>query len=344
MNRLRCRTCSRSVLGSVRYLSVQAFAIPARRFIEVSGVDCLKFLQGIMTNDAKKLEHSGTGLACAFLTPKGRVFADALCFNISKEGEEGPRVVLELHSEVHNAMLGHLMMHKLRSAISIKAVDLHSLMIPPSSSFSVSPTDDGLVLACVDPRGAQFGTRLIARQGAFVADYGAMKDDYQRFRLLNGLPDTPELSGRVPLECNLDLLNFISFKKGCYVGQELISRTKFRGLVRKRIQPYIFGKTVLASTVEVESSSDKVTDTEPESRVPESIFEEQHLGIGLGLFPVENSETTAKSSIDLFPDAVSMAHEVGGTHLRITEVKVRDQVRTVLTFRPPFYKELTVVA
>jgi folate-binding protein YgfZ len=277
------------------------------------------------------------------LTPKGRVFADALCFNVSKGGEEGPRVVLELHSEVHNAMLGHLMMHKLRSSISIKAVDLHSLMIPPSSSFSVSPTEDGLVLACVDPRGAQFGTRLIARQGAFVADYGEKKDDYLRFRLLNGLSDTPELLGRIPLECNLDLMNFISFKKGCYVGQELISRTKFRGLVRKRIQPYIFVKSAFAGAVEVKSSSDTVTDTEPESRVPESIFEAHHLGIGLGLFPVETSENTATSSMNLSLSAaaVGMANEVGGTHLRITEVKFREQVQTVLTYRPPFFKELS---
>ena len=56
-------------------------------------------------------------------------------------------------------------------------------------------------------------------------------DDYNRLRLLNGLTEGPEIVNRIPLECNLDLLNYIDFTKGCYVGQELTARTKFK--VRK---------------------------------------------------------------------------------------------------------------
>ena len=54
---------------------------------------------------------------------------------------------------------------------------------------------------------------------------------YERYKLLNGLADGPEVHNRIPLECNLDLLHYISFNKGCYVGQELTARTKFK--VRK---------------------------------------------------------------------------------------------------------------
>ena len=52
--------------------------------------------------------------------------------------------------------------------------------------------------------------------------------NYVRWRLLNGLPEGLEISGNIPLEMNLDFLNYISFSKGCYIGQELIARTYFK--------------------------------------------------------------------------------------------------------------------
>ena len=50
----------------------------------------------------------------------------------------------------------------------------------------------------------------------------------RRLQTLLGIADGPELAGRIPLECNLDLLHYISFSKGCYVGQELTARTKYK--------------------------------------------------------------------------------------------------------------------
>lgn len=58
-------------------------------------------------------------------------------------------------------------------------------------------------------------------------------------QLLDGVAEGKSLQNRIPLECNLDLLNYISFNKGCYIGQELTARTKFKGLVRKRLVPFI---------------------------------------------------------------------------------------------------------
>jgi folate-binding protein YgfZ len=59
-------------------------------------------------------------------------------------------------------------------------------------------------------------------------DKGTSLAEYEVFRLLNGLPESEELEGHIPLEYNLDLLNYISFTKGCYIGQELTARTKYR--------------------------------------------------------------------------------------------------------------------
>ena len=51
---------------------------------------------------------------------------------------------------------------------------------------------------------------------------------YERYQLVQGVVDGPVLGNRIPLECNLDLQHYISFTKGCYVGQELTARTKFK--------------------------------------------------------------------------------------------------------------------
>ena len=51
---------------------------------------------------------------------------------------------------------------------------------------------------------------------------------YEMFKFLNGLAEADAVVGRIPLECNLDLLNYICFSKGCYIGQELTARTKYK--------------------------------------------------------------------------------------------------------------------
>ena len=103
------------------------------------------------------------------------------------------------------------------------------------------------ILSVDDPRVASFGTRHLLRYVDGRGDDGG-KDasltentiqheehanfssdaSYHRLRLLYGLVEGPEISNRIPLECNLDLLNYIDFSKGCYVGQELTARTKFK--------------------------------------------------------------------------------------------------------------------
>ena len=57
--------------------------------------------------------------------------------------------------------------------------------------------------------------------------------------MVHGIAEGQEIINKIPLECNLDLLNYISFTKGCYVGQELVARTKHKGLIRKRILPFL---------------------------------------------------------------------------------------------------------
>jgi len=376
----------RGFAGFSRSAEHLAYAVPDRMFIEVSGRDAIKFLQGIVTNDMSTLSsEGGSALACAFLTPKGRILADALCYNVSVPSDtlpEGPRLVLELHTSVHTVMLRHLAMHKLRSAVNIKPVDLRSfsLLAPAQAQGSLGATD-GLLQACADPRGTEFGTRLLARPDAMleglVARASAQPSSlYEQHRLLLGLPDTPDIVGRIPLECNLDLLNYISFRKGCYVGQELTSRTKFRGLVRKRLLPYV----VLGDAEESEMRTKPLTDEEdagnpagPQSRVPESVAESPTLELGLGFFPVDppeaaaaNASTATVESHTISASAatataaafvataahggkttsaqinnLAQALEAGATSLLATNIRSSGgRLQRVVTFRPPLFRAL----
>jgi folate-binding protein YgfZ len=65
------------------------------------------------------------------------------------------------------------------------------------------------------------------------------KNQYKILRHMFGIGEGVELTNRIPLECNLDLLRYISFTKGCYIGQELVARTKYKGVVRKRLVPFM---------------------------------------------------------------------------------------------------------
>ena len=72
---------------------------------------------------------------------------------------------------------------------------------------------------------------------AGAASPATTSESYDALRLALGVAEGGELAGELPLELNLDGLNAVSFAKGCYVGQELTSRTHFRGVVRKRAMP-----------------------------------------------------------------------------------------------------------
>ena len=120
----------------------------------------------------------------------------------------------------------------------------HSLaLLPPaadagSESWLPNPSD-----FFVDPRFGGMGHRALLPASQAPSAHGKLSD-YHFWRVCCGVPEGPrdlKIDEVMPLHANLDLLDFISFTKGCYVGQELLTRTKHRGAVRKRIF------TVLAS-------------------------------------------------------------------------------------------------
>jgi folate-binding protein YgfZ len=96
--------------------------------------------------------------------------------------------------------------------------------------------------------GALIGAGAGEEKTSARADNEASDEAYRRLRYALGVAEGAELVGLMPLECNLEGLNAVSFEKGCYVGQELTARTHHRGVVRKRVVPARFEGTNASSS------------------------------------------------------------------------------------------------
>lgn len=215
------------------------FVVPDRAYIDVEGRDAVKLLQGICTNDVTDLHARGDCIAAAFLTPKGRVLANALIYNLTEVRDGDPsHLVIETHETMLSGLTKFLTMYRLRSKATIKATSSYQTVVTlPGHKDDSGIAEDALSVQ--DPRGTSLGSLslrpLVANESSSEVD----RSMYTRYRLVHGIAEGEEIANKIPLECNLDLLNYISFSKGCYVGQELVARTKHKGLVRKRILPFL---------------------------------------------------------------------------------------------------------
>ncbi|XKH36548.1 YgfZ/GcvT domain-containing protein [Azospirillum doebereinerae] len=220
-----------------------------RGVVAVSGEDRAAFLQGLVSNDMLRVNESRAAYAL-FLTPQGKFLHD---FTVV---DSGGVLLLDPETERRADLLRRLKMYKLRSKIALEdradrmrvavafgAGALEALGLPAEAGAAVG---FGGGLAFTDPRLPGLGARLfLPADGLEAALEGAgltRRDgaEYDRLRLSLGVPDgsrdlVPEKS--IPLENRLDALNAISWDKGCYMGQELTARTKYRALIRKKLFP-----------------------------------------------------------------------------------------------------------
>jgi folate-binding protein YgfZ len=213
------------------------------KLLEVSGADTTKFLQGLCSNDLAMLSKCGDALPAAFLTPKGRILATTILYSLSSSLQTS--VLIEYHELEMPSLNKYLSMYKLRSKVQIKPFEASvffdsDLIHRKQVDDFVGSSTDNIILAAPDPRIAEFGARIISKaDNVSLATDDQHDREYELRCILQGIADCPRIINRIPLECNLDLLHYISFSKGCYVGQELTARTRYKGLVRKRLVPFL---------------------------------------------------------------------------------------------------------
>jgi len=198
------------------------------RFFEISGKDSKSFIQNLITNDIEKCNNGSIIYSC-LLTPQGKFLADFFIFNIN----EG--YIFETNDKFYNNLLGRLKIYKLRSDIEIKEINLSSY-----SLFNVDYEGDYTIFFN-DPRSINLGKKLIMNKKISI-EKDVLKEisetKYHEILIENTAPYSPFdiLENKsLLLENNFDNLNAIDWDKGCYVGQEITARMKYRGLLKKKL-------------------------------------------------------------------------------------------------------------
>lgn len=227
------------------------FHLPAdRAIIAVAGEDRQTFLQGLISNDTAKVSAS-RAIYATLLTAQGRFLFDLFL------ADDADRYLVDCAGPRRADLVKRLSMYRLRSKVTIADADNDwcvALVFGDGAAVAFGLNAGagyaaafGGGIAYVDPRLPELGVRLIlpratARQE--LAKLPAAEDAdgaaYHRLRIGLGVPDaardlTPEKS--ILLENGFDELNAVDWQKGCYMGQELTARTRYRGLVRKRLLP-----------------------------------------------------------------------------------------------------------
>jgi tRNA-modifying protein YgfZ len=198
--------------------------LPARSVVAVGGEDRVSFLQGLVSNDVT-LAAPGQCVWAALLTPQGKWLADFFIFAI-------PGVLLlDCEADQIDMLLQRLSRFRLRSRVTITArSDLAAF-----AAWDGPPPGEGITAP--DPRHPEAGYRILSP--APLSETATFAD-WDRHRLALGLPDGSrdlEPEKTVLLEAGFDELKGVSWSKGCYMGQELTARTKYRGLVKRRLIP-----------------------------------------------------------------------------------------------------------
>lgn len=216
-----------------------------RGVIRVSGEDARDFLQNLVTNEMDTVVpgHAGYG---ALLTPQGKIICDF--FIVAVPPEDGGGFLLDAPLLHTPDLMKRLKLYKLRARIVLDDLTEASAVIA-SADGALLPPDAGIVYD--DPRLPELGQRAIADAAGIDALVSAEPESYHARRVALGIP----AGGRdfaygdaFPHEALLDQLGGVSFKKGCYIGQEVVSRMQHRGTARTRIVPVVFDGGIAAET------------------------------------------------------------------------------------------------
>jgi folate-binding protein YgfZ len=220
-----------------------------RGALAVAGEDRVSFLQGLVSNDVTKAGPE-RALHAALLTAQGRYLHD---FFIVAEGDT---LVLDVEVARRDDLRRRLAIFKLRSKVTLADATETFIIAAAFGAGALRAlglgTEAGAArvfaggTAYVDPRLAAMGARLMLPRATFAGALEAVgfapasHADYERLRLSLGVPDGSRDLGiekALLIEAGFDELNGIDWQKGCYVGQEMTARMKYRALAKKRLLP-----------------------------------------------------------------------------------------------------------
>lgn len=210
--------------------------LPDRGVIKVAGEDARNFLNGLVTTDVDKLKL-GLGRFGALLTPQGKIIVDFLI--TEAPASHGGGFLIDCPKPLADGLATKLKFYKLRAKVTVENLSDDLGVLAAWDGKPAAQPD----LAFADPRHEDLGYRILIPEdlkqklsdliGAELVDAVA----YEAHRIALGVPRGGldfMYSDAFPHETNMDRLSGVDFDKGCYVGQEVVSRMQHRGTARTR--------------------------------------------------------------------------------------------------------------
>jgi len=209
--------------------------LPHRALLRIGGADAESFLQNLITTDIVSMapDEARPG---ALLTPQGKILFD---FMIWRDNTD---FVVETDREQFEALTKRLTMYKLRAAVTLAPVEAEGVTVSWDSDAA-----EGVA----DSRFAKAGIMLRRQTGNHGADDASL---YDSLRATHGVVTSGAdfaLQDAFPHDVLMDLNGGLSFKKGCYVGQEVVSRMQHRGTARRRVVTVSAGTDLPAPGTEI---------------------------------------------------------------------------------------------
>jgi tRNA-modifying protein YgfZ len=219
-----------------------------RGLIALRGDDARALLQGVISTSIERVTPTAASYG-ALLTPQGKYLFDFIVMQV------GDTLLLDTERDRAADLMRRLMLYRMRAKVEIEdqseRFEVAALVGDVAGPLGLSAqagaaraSDGGLVL--IDPRLRQLGGRAVLPQGRAAAILEGMgfaplpHAAYEEARLALGVPDGARdlvVERSTLLESGFEELRGVDFDKGCFVGQELTARMKYRGLVRKRLMP-----------------------------------------------------------------------------------------------------------
>ena len=206
------------------------------KFIEISGQDRATFLQGLITNDIRKCKDIKNSIYSCLLSPQGKFLADFFIVNLNNH------YLIEINEKFFESFFSKLKIYKLRSKVEFNVnKDLISLIFFTKNINNINNINNNILFT--DPRNAKLGYKSYINKKSnnleMISKFKEYTYDFYKIILMqnlvpNSINDLIENKSLL-LENNFQNINAIDWEKGCYIGQEITARMKYRALLKKQI-------------------------------------------------------------------------------------------------------------
>ncbi len=234
--------------GQIVTMSQSIIKLSNRSLLKITGEDARGFLNRILTCRVDDLEPGGATFG-ALLTPQGKIICDLFLYN------NDDALFLDLPVPVSGDIQKRLTMLKLRADVQIEACEEMSVALSEDAEKA-----DACHAHFHDPRRDGLLLRLLLNEQK--PELTVPSDKYHQYRAENTLPECCldyETSSVFPADVNMDLMGGVDYKKGCFVGQEVVSRMKRKAEVRKRTVTLTGAASAVAGD-EVKAGTAKIGD------------------------------------------------------------------------------------